>query len=413
MVGLIAFLFAFLFEFHVNAIRLPIQKCLLPELSHCLGASRLSCIANIILITFFDPSNIILEKVYESFDEPPSSPTNPLGYPIARSGVNESSLSFKDKWKRGKPFGRTFMHVYLRFNRYGWEKIGALVNLGAFLPHRCSSRYDPTLKVVVVTCTEELAYQQAKEADNLLQKGVYLGYAPPTDSSNYRSAKVVSFLDAGLMSIARCAELSVLRLAIFYNFRGNDPIQVGKFCHKLIELNLYSSLCEGELFGADLFEAIRLFCLIKRALQILISDFGLAKMMPENQEMYVTTKVLGTFGYFDLEYTSTGKLTIQSNVYAFGVVLLELLTRRRAVDLSQGPNDQNLVLQVRHILTDRKKLRKVIDPDMNRSSYNIESITMFANLASHCVRAESTERHSMTDCVKELQMTFHLYFTNS
>ncbi|KAK9117061.1 hypothetical protein Sjap_016008 [Stephania japonica] len=139
---------------------------------------------------------------------------------------------------------------------------------------------------------------------------------------------------------------------------------------------------------------------------LLISDFGLAKMMPENQEMYVTTKVLGTFGYFDPEYTSTGKLTIQSDVYAFGVVLLELLTGRRAVDLSQGPNDQNLVLQVRNILSDRKKLRKVIDPDMNRSSYNIESTAMFANLASRCVRAESTERPSMTDCVKELQMTF-------
>ncbi|KAK9104550.1 hypothetical protein Scep_021394 [Stephania cephalantha] len=69
-------------------------------------------------------------------------------------------------------------------------------------------------------------------------------------------------------------------------------------------------------------------------------------MMPENQEMYVTTKVLGTFGYFDPEYTSTWKLTIQSDVYAFGVVLLELLTGRRAMDLSQGPNDQNLVLQV-------------------------------------------------------------------
>ncbi|GAV82406.1 Pkinase domain-containing protein [Cephalotus follicularis] len=139
-----------------------------------------------------------------------------------------------------------------------------------------------------------------------------------------------------------------------------------------------------------------------------ISDFGLAKLMPEGQEMYVTARVLGTFGYFDPE--QTGKLTLQSDVYAFGVVLLELLTGRRAVEINQGPTDQNLVLQVRHILNDRKKLRKVIDPELSRSSYTMESIAMFANLASRCVRPESGERPSMTESVKELQL---IIYTNS
>ncbi|XP_031402427.1 probable serine/threonine-protein kinase PBL28 [Punica granatum] len=141
-----------------------------------------------------------------------------------------------------------------------------------------------------------------------------------------------------------------------------------------------------------------------------ISDFGLAKLMPEGKETCETARMLGTFGYFDPEYTSTGKLTLQSDVYAFGVVLLELLTGRRAVDLNQGPNDQNLVIQVRHILNNRKKLRKVIDPNLSHSSYSLDSVMMFANLASRCVRLDSGERPSMGDCVKELQL---IYFLNS
>ncbi|KAG2409414.1 serine/threonine-protein kinase [Vigna angularis] len=107
----------------------------------------------------------------------------------------------------------------------------------------------------------------------------------------------------------------------------------------------------------------------EREFRVEISDFGLAKLMPEGQETHVTVRVFGTFGYFDPEYTS-----------------------------------------VRHLLKERKKLRKVIDAEMARNSYTIESIFMFANLASRCVHAESNERPSMVDCVKEIQMIIH---TNS
>ncbi|KAL1550898.1 putative serine/threonine-protein kinase pbl28 [Salvia divinorum] len=149
--------------------------------------------------------------------------------------------------------------------------------------------------------------------------------------------------------------------------------------------------------------------LLDTNLEAKISDFGLAKLMPEGQETCITTAtVLGTFGYFDPEYTLTGKLTLQSDVYAFGVVLLELLTGRRAVDLTQGPSDQNLVIQVRHILNDKKKLKRVIDPEMGRNSYTMESLAMFANLASRCIRVDSHERPSMVECVKELQLIIYI-----
>ncbi|KAF3329679.1 serine/threonine-protein kinase CDL1 [Carex littledalei] len=134
-----------------------------------------------------------------------------------------------------------------------------------------------------------------------------------------------------------------------------------------------------------------------------ISDFGLAKLMAQDTDLYSTTRVLGTFGYFDPEYALTGKLTVQSDVYAFGVVLLELLTGRKAIDLSQGPANQNLIFKVHQILNDRKKLRKVVDPAMSKNSYTIESVVMFAQLASRCVSMESTGRPTMEECVKELQ----------
>ena len=66
--------------------------------------------------------------------------------------------------------------------------------------------------------------------------------------------------------------------------------------------------------------------------------------------------------------------------------------------------------QARNMLNDRKKLRKIIDPELPRSSYTMESIAMFANLASRCVRIDSSQRPTMSECVKELQLIFH---TNS
>lgn len=68
------------------------------------------------------------------------------------------------------------------------------------------------------------------------------------------------------------------------------------------------------------------------------------------------------------------------------------------------------MFQVRNILNDRKKLRKVIDPELSRNSYSMEAIAMFADLASRCIRIESSERPSVMDCVKELQL---IIYTNS
>ena len=68
-----------------------------------------------------------------------------------------------------------------------------------------------------------------------------------------------------------------------------------------------------------------------------LADFGLAKFGPTGEQSYVATRVMGTQGYCAPEYATSGKLTMRSDIYSFGVVLLELITGRRAYDDNGGP----------------------------------------------------------------------------
>ncbi|KAL6209619.1 hypothetical protein ACLB2K_020559 [Fragaria x ananassa] len=73
-----------------------------------------------------------------------------------------------------------------------------------------------------------------------------------------------------------------------------------------------------------------------------VSDFGLAKLLgPEKS--YVTTRVMGTFGYVSPEYASTGMLNEGSDVYSFGVLLMEIITGRSPIDYSRPAGEMNLV----------------------------------------------------------------------
>ncbi|KAE8674367.1 putative receptor-like protein kinase [Hibiscus syriacus] len=95
-----------------------------------------------------------------------------------------------------------------------------------------------------------------------------------------------------------------------------------------------------------------------------LSDFGLAKDGPEGDESHVSTRVMGTQGYAAPEYIMTGHLTEMSDVYSFGVVLLELLTGRRSLDKSRSPKEQNLVEWARPMLSEPRRLGRIMDPKL-------------------------------------------------
>lgn len=86
--------------------------------------------------------------------------------------------------------------------------------------------------------------------------------------------------------------------------------------------------------------------LLDRGYHPKLSDFGLAKLGPVGDNTHVSTRVMGTYGYCAPEYAKTGQLTLKSDVYSFGVVLLEILSGRKAVDLSKAAAEQSLVAWV-------------------------------------------------------------------
>ncbi|KAM0012952.1 putative transferase, protein kinase RLK-Pelle-RLCK-VIIa-2 family [Helianthus debilis subsp. tardiflorus] len=133
-----------------------------------------------------------------------------------------------------------------------------------------------------------------------------------------------------------------------------------------------------------------------------LSDFGLAKLGPSNGASHVSTRVVGTYGYAAPEYIATGHLYVRSDVYGFGVVLLEMITGLRVVDTNRPGSQHNLVDWARPALGDKKKLQKMMDPRLE-NDYPSKGARKAAELILRCLEHDPKNRPSMKEVVVSLQ----------
>ncbi|KAL3533224.1 hypothetical protein ACH5RR_006745 [Cinchona calisaya] len=133
-----------------------------------------------------------------------------------------------------------------------------------------------------------------------------------------------------------------------------------------------------------------------------LSDFGLAKDGPMAGQTHVSTRVMGTYGYAAPEYVMTGHLTARSDVYGFGVVLLEMLIGRRAMDKSRPSREHNLVEWARPLLNHNKKLLRILDPRME-GQYSTKVAISVAKLAYQCLSQNPRGRPVMSEVVEILE----------
>ncbi|KAK1365296.1 Proline-rich receptor-like protein kinase PERK13 [Heracleum sosnowskyi] len=132
----------------------------------------------------------------------------------------------------------------------------------------------------------------------------------------------------------------------------------------------------------------------------LVGDFGLARWQPEG-DMGVETRVIGTFGYLAPEYTQTGEITEKADVYSFGVILVELITGRKAIDLNRPKGHQCLTEWARPLL-EKNAIKELTDPRL-RDCYSEKELDCMVHCASLCIRQDPHSRPRMSQVLWMLE----------
>lgn len=98
----------------------------------------------------------------------------------------------------------------------------------------------------------------------------------------------------------------------------------------------------------------------------------------------------------------TGRVTTKVDVYSFGVILMELITGRKALDESQPEESMHLVTWFRRVHLNKDTFRKAIDPTIDLTEETLASISTVAELAGHCCAREPYQRPDMGHAVNVL-----------
>ncbi|KAL2341824.1 hypothetical protein Fmac_009764 [Flemingia macrophylla] len=149
--------------------------------------------------------------------------------------------------------------------------------------------------------------------------------------------------------------------------------------------------------------------LLDHHLNAKVADFGLSKLLVDSDRGHVTTQVKGTMGYLDPEYYMTQQLTEKSDVYSYGVLMLELATARRPIE--QGKYIVREVMRVMDTSKDLYNLHSILDPTIMKGT-KPKGLERFVALAMRCVKEYAAERPTMAEVVKEIESIIELIGLN-
>ncbi|CAN6232003.1 unnamed protein product [Urochloa humidicola] len=132
-----------------------------------------------------------------------------------------------------------------------------------------------------------------------------------------------------------------------------------------------------------------------------LSDFGLAKLLG-SERSYVTTRVMGTFGYVAPEYAGTGMLNETSDIYSFGILIMEIISGRVPVDYNRPPGEVNLVDWLKTMVSSRNS-DGVVDPKIPKKPSS-RAVKKALLVALRCVDPDARKRPRIGHVIHMLEV---------
>ncbi|KAG8366514.1 hypothetical protein BUALT_Bualt17G0087900 [Buddleja alternifolia] len=135
--------------------------------------------------------------------------------------------------------------------------------------------------------------------------------------------------------------------------------------------------------------------------EAVVGDFGLAKLL-DHGASHVTTAVRGTAGHIAPEYLSTGQSSEKTDVFGFGILVLELITGQRALEFGIRANQKGAMLDWVKKIHQEKKLDLLVDKDL-KNNYDRIELEEMVRVALLCTQYQPIHRPKMSEVVRMLE----------
>ncbi|CAI0394204.1 unnamed protein product [Linum tenue] len=135
--------------------------------------------------------------------------------------------------------------------------------------------------------------------------------------------------------------------------------------------------------------------------EAVVGDFGLAKLL-DHADSHVTTAVRGTVGHIAPEYLSTGQSSEKTDVFGFGILLIELITGMRALEFGKSINQKGAMLEWVKKIQREKRVEELVDRELGISYDRIEVGEML-QVALLCTQYLPAHRPKMSEVVRMLE----------